>query len=72
MMTTEVHENRDVYLDTNLRPCASPSPSECCWECPMRDGDSDLLKAMIQIAETNKGPENQIPSAGCGIKWKTN
>ena len=34
---------------------------------PVRDGDSDLLKAMIQIAETNKGPENQIPSAGCGI-----
>ena len=39
---------------------------------PVRDGDSDLLKAMKQIAETNKGPENQIPSAGCGIKWKTN
>jgi len=39
---------------------------------PVRDGDSDLLKAMTQIAETNKGPENQIPSAGCGIKWKTN
>ena len=39
---------------------------------PVRDGDSDLLKAMIQIAETNKGPDNQIPSAGCGIKWKTN
>ena len=39
---------------------------------PVRDGDSDLLKAMKRIAETNKGPENQIPSAGCGIKWKTN
>ena len=39
---------------------------------PVRDGDSDLLKAMTQIAKTNKGPENQIPSAGCGIKWKTN
>ena len=39
---------------------------------PVRDGDSDLLKAMMQIAETNKGPETQIPSAGCGIKWKTN
>ena len=39
---------------------------------PVRDGDSDLLKAMIQIAETGKGPESQIPSAGCGIKWKTN
>ena len=39
---------------------------------PVRDGDSDLLKAMKQIAETGKGPESQIPSAGCGIKWKTN
>jgi len=25
---------------------------------------------MKQIAETNKGPQDQIPSAGCGIKWK--
>ena len=39
---------------------------------PVRDGDSDLLKAMRQIAETDKGPESQIPSAGCGIKWKNN
>ena len=37
---------------------------------PVREGDSDLFKAMKQIAETNKGPENQTPSAGCSIKWK--
>ena len=37
---------------------------------PVNDGESDLLKAMRQIAETGKGPQNQIPSAGCGIKWK--
>ena len=37
---------------------------------PVRDGDSDLFNAMKQIAETGKGPENQIPSAGCSIKWK--
>ena len=37
---------------------------------PVRDGESDLLKAMKQIAETGKGPENQTPSAGCSIKWK--
>ena len=37
---------------------------------PVRSGASDLLKAMRQIAETGKGPESQIPSAGCGIKWK--
>ena len=37
---------------------------------PVRSGESDLLKAMKQIAEIGKGPENQIPSAGCSIKWK--
>ena len=37
---------------------------------PIRDGESDLYKAMKQIAETNYGPKNQIPSAGCSIKWK--
>ena len=37
---------------------------------PVKDGESDLLKSMKQIAETGKGPHNQIPSAGCGIKWK--
>ncbi|MDA7770649.1 thioredoxin family protein [Candidatus Pelagibacter sp.] len=37
---------------------------------PVKDEESDLLKAMKQIAETGKGPQNQIPSAGCGIKWK--
>ena len=37
---------------------------------PIRKGDSDLLNAMKQIAETDKGPETQIPSAGCSIKWK--
>ena len=39
---------------------------------PVRSGESDLLKAMKQIVETGKGPENQIPSAGCSIKWKNN
>ena len=37
---------------------------------PVRSGESDLLVAMKQIAKTGKGPENQTPSAGCGIKWK--
>ena len=37
---------------------------------PVKDGESDLLTAMRQIAKTGKGPEDQIPSAGCGIKWK--
>ena len=37
---------------------------------PVRAGESDLYKAMKQIAETNNGPKDQIPSAGCSIKWK--
>ncbi len=37
---------------------------------PVREGESDLLRAMKQICETGKGPEKQTPSAGCGIKWK--
>ena len=36
---------------------------------PVRAGESDLYKAMKQISETDKGPKNQIPSAGCSIKW---
>jgi peroxiredoxin len=37
---------------------------------PVRDGESDLLRAMKQVGETAKGPRHQIPSAGCSIKWK--
>ena len=36
---------------------------------PVRKGDSDLKVAMKLIAETGKGPKNQIPSMGCNIKW---
>ncbi|MCF6315553.1 MAG: thioredoxin family protein [Marinosulfonomonas sp.] len=31
----------------------------------------DLYLAMKQVAETGKGPADQIPSMGCSIKWKT-
>ena len=37
---------------------------------PVKDSESDLLQAMKQISETGEGPKDQIPSAGCGIKWK--
>ena len=30
----------------------------------------DLFEAMSQVAETGKGPGQQIPSMGCSIKWK--
>ena len=35
----------------------------------VRNSESDLLKAMKMVAKTGKGPEEQIPSMGCGIKW---
>ena len=31
----------------------------------------ELLEAMLQVAKTGKGPQKQIPSIGCSIKWKT-
>lgn len=30
----------------------------------------DLFESMKEVAETGKGPEQQIPSMGCSIKWK--
>ncbi len=30
----------------------------------------DLFEAMRQVAETGRGPESQVPSMGCSIKWK--
>ena len=36
---------------------------------PVLNGDSDLKLAMKMIAKTQKGPDEQIPSMGCNIKW---
>ena len=40
---------------------ASPGPS---------DARRDMFEAMKQVAETGRGPEVQVPSMGCSIKWK--
>jgi len=29
----------------------------------------ELFEAMVKIAQTGQGPEEQIPSMGCSIKW---
>jgi peroxiredoxin len=34
------------------------------------DSRRDLFEAMKLIAETGAGPQQQIPSMGCSIKWK--
>ncbi len=39
-----------------------------------RDADDsrrDLFEAMKQVSMTGNGPEQQIPSIGCSLKWKT-
>ncbi|MGV6850614.1 MAG: thioredoxin family protein [bacterium] len=35
-----------------------------------KDARRDLFLAMQLVAETGVGPEEQIPSMGCSIKWK--
>ena len=35
-----------------------------------KESKRDLLEAMLQISKTSKGPQEQIPSVGCSIKWK--
>ena len=40
---------------------------------PKSDDDTrerELFNAMRQVAETGRGPEHQIPSMGCSIKWR--
>ena len=30
----------------------------------------DLFEAMVLVADTQRGPAEQVPSIGCSIKWK--
>lgn len=39
-------------------------------EAAPADVRRDLFEAMKQVAETGRGPREQIPSMGCSIKWK--
>ncbi len=39
-------------------------------EAAAPDVRRDLFEAMKQVAETGRGPADQIPSMGCSIKWK--
>ena len=38
---------------------------------PLPNAKRELLEAILQIAETDQGPRQQIPSMGCSIKWKS-
>ncbi|MCW8906340.1 MAG: thioredoxin family protein [Sedimenticola sp.] len=39
-------------------------------EAAPADARRDLFEAMQQVAATGQGPEEQIPSMGCSIKWR--
>jgi len=57
--------NRDLELQYRGR--LDESRKETAPEGARRD----LFEAMKQVAETQRGPANQIPSMGCSIKWRT-
>jgi peroxiredoxin len=38
-------------------------------EAAPADARRDLFEAMKRVAETGRGPDEQIPSMGCSIKW---
>ena len=42
------------------------------FDLPGTDGKPrrDLFEAMKTVAETGRGPAEQIPSTGCSIKWR--
>lgn len=56
--------NKDLKLQYRGRLDASRK------EAAAEDVRRDLFEAMKQVAETGHGPEQQIPSMGCSIKWK--
>lgn len=36
----------------------------------VEDARRELYEAMVQVAKTGRGPEEQISSLGCSIKWR--
>ena len=56
--------NQDLALQYRGRLDASRK------DAAPRDARRDLFEAMKGVAETGRGPADQIPSVGCSIKWK--
>lgn len=55
--------NKDLELQYRGRLDASKRQ-------PIPGAIRELFEAMVQVAETGRGPEHQVPSMGCTIKWK--
>jgi len=56
--------NKDLKLQYRGRLDASRK------EAAATDARRDLFEAMKQVARTGHGPQQQIPSMGCSIKWR--
>jgi len=56
--------NRDLELQYRGRL------DESRRQAAAEDAHRDLFEAMKRVAMTGKGPEQQIPSMGCSIKWR--
>ena len=56
--------NKDLQLQYRGRLDASRKEA-------VANARRDLFEAMRQVAQTGRGPKDQIPSMGCSIKWKT-
>jgi len=56
--------NKDLQLQYRGRLDASRK------EAAATDARRDLFEAMKHVAETGRGPQQQIPSMGCSIKWR--
>ncbi len=55
--------NKDLELQYRGRLDASKTT-------PIPGAIRELYEAMVQVGETGHGPEHQVPSMGCSIKWK--
>jgi peroxiredoxin len=55
--------NRDLELQYRGRLDASKA-------APVANARRDLFEAMKSVAQSGRGPVEQIPSIGCSIKWK--
>ena len=55
--------NKDLQLQYRGRLDASRKEA-------VPDAERDLFNAMVQVAQTGQGPQEQIASMGCSIKWR--
>jgi peroxiredoxin len=61
----------DIFgFDANLMLRYRGRVQEMRGSTPVPGAKRDMLEAMRMIARTGKGPEEQVPTIGCSIKWR--